>query len=99
MTLPCICANPEIYTAEPPTAIIFQPLAGKHGRARDLIRLEVVVDLYDVSAHARVNTGGHILTLAVYPGSVALNAPGILTTGEGVLAPVAPVTLTWAQLM
>jgi len=37
------------------------------------------------------------LTLAVYPGSVALNAPGILAVGLGVVLPP-PVTLSCAQL-
>ena len=74
-------------------------LAGKDGGSGDGVGLEVVIDL-SITVLSALSLRGRLvwLTLAVYPGSVALKAPGILTVGLGTLEPP-PVTLTCAQLM
>jgi len=77
--------------------------AAEHRRTRDGIRVEVVINLYRGLAPVLLEfffckeKDGTEHTLAVYPGSVALKAPGILTVGLGLAFPP-PLTLIWAQL-
>lgn len=73
-------------------------LAGEHLGSWDGVGLEVVVDLPSKSASGFLSIPTPRLTLAVYPGSVALKAPGILTVGLGLEFPP-PETLICAQLI